>query len=107
MVTIGNTNCAVIAVAAFVGRVAFWRTGEFIRNLEYDVAGTPCERVLPALICCKRRGIVIDNLDPISAGRLRIDVPDLFEGGPQWAMPAVPFRCDRPAVRTAAPAGSR
>jgi PAS domain S-box-containing protein len=26
--------------------IAFWRDGEFIRNFEYDVAGTPCERVL-------------------------------------------------------------
>lgn len=36
----------------------------------------------------KFRGMVVDNLDPMQQGRLRIQVPDVF--GPQTAMWAIP-----------------
>lgn len=40
-------------------------------------------------ICGKHRGVVVDNLDPMGIGRVRVDVPDIGGGG--WALPSVPF----------------
>jgi uncharacterized protein involved in type VI secretion and phage assembly len=47
--------------------------------------------VLPQLLCCKHRGVVVDNRDPQGMGRLKVDVPGVFQNGEQFAMPAVPY----------------
>ena len=40
----------------------------------------------------KYRGVVIDNQDPLSIGRIRAHVPDVLgEHESGWAMPCVPF----------------
>jgi hypothetical protein len=54
---------------------------------------SPCEKP-PEIVslCCKRRGVVVSNLDPLGIGRLLVSVPGLPGGGdPLFAMPAVPF----------------
>jgi hypothetical protein len=55
---------------------------------------SPCERILPKLACCKHRGVVVDNVDPLAMGRLRVDVPELFDGQPRFALPATPYAGD-------------
>jgi uncharacterized protein involved in type VI secretion and phage assembly len=43
----------------------------------------------------KFRGVVEDNQDPRSLGRLRVSVPDVFsEETSGWALPAVPYAGD-------------
>jgi len=62
------------------------------RFYEHRIATlSPCEKVLPQLLCCKHRGVVVDNRDPQGMGRLKVDVPGVFENGEQFAMPAVPY----------------
>ena len=52
---------------------------------------SPCEKVLPQLVCCKFRGTVIENVDPEGIGRLKVNVPDVLGGDEKFAMPALPF----------------
>ena len=42
----------------------------------------------------KYRGIVSDNNDPTSRGRLKVSVPAVMGGTPVWAMPCVPYAGD-------------
>lgn len=42
-------------------------------------------------LCGKYRGLVTDDNDPVLQGRLKVDVPPVFGGLGQWAMPNVPF----------------
>jgi hypothetical protein len=51
---------------------------------------SPCEQppvIVP--LCCKHRGVVVDNVDPLGLGRLRVSVPGATD--PIFAMPAVPY----------------
>jgi uncharacterized protein involved in type VI secretion and phage assembly len=45
----------------------------------------------------KYRGTVLDNLDPMQTGRLRVSVPVLGLGG-GWALPCFPFAGDQAGV---------
>ncbi|MGH8004954.1 MAG: phage baseplate assembly protein V, partial [Limisphaerales bacterium] len=40
---------------------------------------------------CKHRGVVVDNLDPLQTGRLRVNVPSVLGTEELFAMPAVPY----------------
>jgi hypothetical protein len=52
---------------------------------------SPCEQG-PELkrICCKQRGIVLNNVDPLQIGRLQVSVPSVTDQA-LFAMPAVPY----------------
>jgi hypothetical protein len=39
----------------------------------------------------KHRGKVVQNLDPLSRGRVLVNVPTVMGTGNNWALPAVPF----------------
>ena len=52
---------------------------------------SPCEKVLPQLVCCKFRGTVVDNIDPEGIGRLKVSVPDVLGGEDEFAMPSLPY----------------
>ena len=53
---------------------------------------SPCEQG-PDIkkICCKQRGIVVNNIDPLQIGRLQVSVPSVLPGGAVFALPAVPY----------------
>lgn len=51
---------------------------------------SPCEKVLKR-DCCKHRGVVVDNLDPLQMGRLKVQAPDVLGELAVFAMPAVPY----------------
>jgi hypothetical protein len=36
------------------------------------------------------RGVVVDDDDPRSLGRLLVEVPTVLAGGPRWALPSLP-----------------
>lgn len=40
--------------------------------------------------CCIYRGIVVDNVDPLSLMRLRVRVPKVLGDQEAWALPSVP-----------------
>lgn len=86
----------------------FRRTPRGERRRTFDVEGdtfacnfydrvsalSPCEQgpVVKDKVCCKQRGIVVNNLDPLRIGRLQVSVPAVF--GPDqtvFAMPCVPY----------------
>lgn len=53
---------------------------------------SPCEQGPDTKkICCKQRGIVVDNIDPLQIGRLLVSVPAVLGNQTAFAMPAVPF----------------
>jgi hypothetical protein len=86
----------------------FRRTPRGERRRSFDVEGdtfacnfydrisvlSPCEQGpdIKDKICCKQRGVVVNNIDPQQIGRLQVSVPAVF--GPDqavFAMPAVPY----------------
>ncbi|MGE5692394.1 MAG: phage baseplate assembly protein V [Candidatus Zixiibacteriota bacterium] len=55
---------------------------------------SPCEKTPKkesARFCCKHRGVVVDNVDPLQIGRLRVNVPSVLETEELFAQPAVPY----------------
>jgi hypothetical protein len=53
---------------------------------------SPCEQGPDSRdICCKQRGIVLNNVDPAQRGRLFVTVPALNAGQAMLAEPAVPY----------------
>ncbi len=59
----------------------------------YDRIGhlSACEVPSESGFCCKYRGIVVDNLDPMLTGRLRVRVPSVLGEQTVFAMPCVPY----------------
>ena len=55
----------------------------------------------------KYRGTVSNNLDPMSMGRLQVEVPAVLgEGSASWAMPCVPYAGDGVGLFALPPVGA-
>lgn len=91
-------------------RKRFWSDGDSRRNTRlpdeerrYEVShdtfacrfyqrmveASPCEIVVKKKVCCKHRGTVANNVDPMGMGRLMVTVPTVLGDTPAWALPCV------------------
>src|SRR5437867_1577173 len=57
---VGSAYCMIAELAGVETRVrtlALWGRGQFLDNIEYDLAGTPCEDILRSGLCHHPRGV--------------------------------------------------